>query len=385
MFEELFDMALWNDRDVGGSSAGISYSAGGASDSYSTLIDIYYRRLLPKLSQDRANRDGTTKYEAVRNPMFASAEEALIKELVASGVLYSYDVTVLEADAYIARLANEGVWRGEAVGAVLAQDTDFLVFNCPYVPLYGITYDSRGITSCKIAVKNALGMYLLELGIACICHKVQQAGCEEYLCNRLKVALTNTVPKVAFIAALPDLSLIAGNDYYSGEDINTSIPLSFKPFHTALSAVFPEIRPHVYTRAWLSLVRTGGHPARMAGNAPPPRYIDFRDTSAFLVLCVLSGLTLPVSDSSGGGGIDVNSPELNSMMFKHHVGTITTTATTTTPATSSTGPRAINASARAYLRARGMSSLCSDYALNAVPAYVTQSGYLQLRRELVGS
>jgi hypothetical protein len=380
MLEELFDMACEGDDSERWSTT-ISASETG-SNSYKTFLDVYHRRLLPKLSQARTNRDGTAKYECIRNPMFGSAEESLIMELVATGVLYNYDATVLEADAYMAQLATAGVWRGEAVGAVLAQDTDFLVFNCPYIPLYSMTYDSRGITSCKVAVKNALGTYLLEQGITCICHKIQQAGCEEYICNRLKVLLTGAIPLAPFIASLPDLSLIAGNDYYSGDDINPSIPLSFRPFHTALSCLCPDIRPHVYMRAWLSLVRTGGHFARTAGSAPAPRYIDFRETSAFLVLCVLGGLTRPVGK---GGGVNVNVPELNSMMFKHAAGSITSATRASKTTTSSSSIVVINGHASTYLRARESYSLVSEFATNATPPYVQSSGYLDLRRRLLSS
>ena len=64
------------------------------------------------------------------------AIQSAMKELIAEGSLLGVEVTLLEADARLARLAlMEDVLFGHPIGAVLAQDSDFVIFNCNYIPL----------------------------------------------------------------------------------------------------------------------------------------------------------------------------------------------------------------------------------------------------------
>ena len=140
------------------------------------------------------------------------AIQSAMKELIAEGSLLGVEVTLLEADARLARLAlMEDVLFGHPIGAVLAQDSDFVIFNCNYIPLYKLNISSAvpTVTGSMIS-RDKFSAVLHDLSLKLLCDLFQKAGMLKSFDASVYNRLATICPIARFSKFLPDLAMLSG-------------------------------------------------------------------------------------------------------------------------------------------------------------------------------
>lgn len=271
-----------------------------------------------------------------------------------------FERTVLEGDARIARLATMEQWEGAPIGAVLAQDTDFIVYNCNYIPFQQLRVQlvpnadgSYPEATASIMNRHAFARKLLELSLKLIRDVLQRAGMREASLNSISQRMFELCSVERFSAMLPDFSMLSGNDYYTTEACSRDVFLSCKALCSKIiGALGPEVDLKLLPKCKISMYGTDSRVATAA------RYPDFIGIGAVLALCVVCGLDLP----HPVGGLDIGAADVQSIIFAKQ--------------------KDINPVVSRYHLARSMYSMESDFALNATPPSLETAGYGALYKDM---
>ena len=97
-----------------------------------------------------------TQYVTVERG-FAEQWGVFESRLIDLGWLVGVEKTILEADARICKIVHDGYWQDPLLGdegpryrvhAAVSQDTDFFIFNVPYVPLSTLQFSFSDLLQC---------------------------------------------------------------------------------------------------------------------------------------------------------------------------------------------------------------------------------------------
>jgi hypothetical protein len=306
--------------------------------------------LVPLLALPKYNKNQITRYYSMRDAFEYSAMMSLVQELVSEGSLVGYETTILEGDSRLARLAVTSDWNGQEVGAVLGQDSDFIIFNCNYIPFSKLNMSTL---QAAMICKDSFITQLRSLAVNCVTDILIEGG----MLREHTVTVKNRFESICTIdrlrLLLPDLANLSGNDFYDNKDCNVDISFS----NSVLA-------PHLL-RHFENIIRRP-----MLPKCPPLRlysinsktnvkYSQFIELTAFLLLCCLSEYD---KEASAGGGLDIYNPNLYLILFGKKTNKIQIISS--------------------YEEARNMYGLDNDFALNVTPIELQNSFYGDLYKRL---
>ena len=126
--------------------------------------------------------------------------------------------TVFEADAFISQLASHSAWNGVEIGAVLSQDSDFFVFDVPYLCLKGLRIVNEKISGSLIP-RGQFSTILYSLGV-----KRLQLSVMKKLDETVKRLIENLCTLEKFQLLLSDVATLGTNDFYRNNTRNDWVP-----------------------------------------------------------------------------------------------------------------------------------------------------------------
>ena len=197
-----------------------------------------------------------------------------MRQLQRDGLILGYERTILEADARIARIVEEGVWTGEdghehKVRAVLGKDADFWIFDVPYIFVEEISLNNHeSLIIGRFYERETFSSTMLGIGKRSLADKCPE-NIRNLVFNRIDVN------PVVFKRALKDLATIGCNDFFSTDNrtemITQKIPLIGGPFHQIIVQTLG-IQPN--TRLKNLMLYSG-------------TFSNYADVAAYLVLCCM--------------------------------------------------------------------------------------------------
>ena len=255
----------------------------------------------------------------------------------------------------IARIANIEHWKGIPVKGVLAQDTDFYIYNCNYIPLSSLKIDMTGVeTSAKAVMceKDSFAKELMDLGASHLVKVLTQGGVNPSLRSTLMLLFKNKCPLNRFVCMLPDLAMLSGNDYYTSDHVDGNVCLGNKHISPhLLSLVGGYIDRKVLPKCKIALYTTD---TRRSSDV---KYTNFEAACAFLIVCGICNY----DHNFPRGGLNVNNPSLQAILF-----------TKNTSHASEAGK---------YASARDMYSMESPQAMNLTPHALEIAKYGSLYKQ----
>lgn len=248
------------------------------------------------------------------------------------------------------------------MGAVLGQDTDFLVYGCAYAPLDKLKINidlltpvssDRPPTTVECCAAGTFSALFRDIAIQHLADVLQQQGRMNARSVGNVIGLLKRLCSVSrFSCLMPDLATICGNDYYSAEALVTEVFLSHRSVSGPLrSALGGYVDSKMLLKCKLSLYSSPtsrGEPAAI-------RYADFKAIGAFLVLCIVCEYDSP-------GGLNLAAEGLCGLLVKKGAN------------------RAVQVPR--YAAARWMYSVENDLAKNTTPPALERSQFGQMYKEL---
>lgn len=214
----------------------------------------------------------------------------------------------------IARLVNIDHWNGQPIGAVLAQDSDFLIYGCSYVPFRKLRVSLVEPVNPDTPTVGGMcrkGVFAEKLRSIAIAHLASVFRIASNLNQQSFAHVKSHLDRVCRVdrigSLLVDFAMLCGNDYYTTEDITTDIFLSHRHISThILSLLGAYVSKKALQKCKLSIFSVSNE----KGTANKQKYANFSAIGALLVVCVLCGF-----DASGDEGLDVTSEALQSVLF----------------------------------------------------------------------
>ena len=247
------------------------------------------------------------------------------------------------------------------MGAVLGQDTDFLVYGCAYIPLdkLKINIDPSPTTpdclptTAPCCSAGSFNVLFRDIATQHLVGVLQHQGGMNVRSAGSVVGLLKRVCSVSrFSQLMPDFATICGNDYYSTEAIATDVFLSHKSTSGPLRFVLGGyVDSKMLLKCKLPLYST----SNTKGATAAIRYADFKAIGAFLVLCMICEYDSPQ-------GLNLDSEGLCAVLFRKGVEK--------------------SAEVSRYAAARWVYSMDSHLAMNTTPPALALSQFGELYKEL---
>ena len=175
--------------------------------------NIYEQKLYPSLQKKELSR-GKSQYIYEFPSLYSIIKQKLFSDLMQQGILIDVIYTIYEADAHIADIAKQRHWKNIKydkiydIGAVLSQDSDFLIFDVPYLPLQSIQLNPSSIDGSLIPSES----------FSSILYNIGLQELSKFINGRdIYSSLMKLCSKEQYQCILPDFATIATNDFYSSE------------------------------------------------------------------------------------------------------------------------------------------------------------------------
>ena len=310
---------------------------------------------------------GKSQYIYEFPSLYSIIKQKLFSDLMQQGILIDVIYTIYEADAHIAYIAKQRHWKNIKndkvydIGAVLSQDSDFLIFDVPYLPLQSIRINPSSIDGSLIP-SESFSSILYNIGLQELSKFIN--GKDIYS------SLMKLCPKEQYQCILPDFATIATNDFYSSEQRESSINAYLDDLSPYTMKFFNEIQKQLDSlrgkslkldyRKWnikLFYSNNNNNNSNKRRNNSQPNFIknDFKGICAFLLACCIGKM-------SNTNGLNLNHSILQNILFK------------SVPSKSSILIHSIEA----YNLARDQYYLDTPMARNEIPLRPTISGYSEL-------
>ena len=276
---------------------------------------------------------GKSQYIYEFPSLYSIIKQKLFSDLMQQGILIDVIYTIYEADAHIAYIAKQRHWKNIKndkvydIGAVLSQDSDFLIFDVPYLPLQSIQLNPSSIDGSLIPSES----------FSSILYNIGLQELSKFINGRdIYSSLMKLCSKEQYQCILPDFATIATNDFYSSEQRESSINAYLDDLSPYTMKFFNEIQKQLDSLRGKSLK------------------LDYRKWNIKLFYSI--------GKMSNTNGLNLNHSILQNILFK------------SVPSKSSILIHSIEA----YNLARDQYYLDTPMARNEIPLRPTISGYSEL-------